>query len=74
MVSDDWDVVECSDDRLVITVSRCPYPFRKPEICQAHTCMEKAIVAALDESLDYRVGRSIPAGDPICEHILEKRT
>jgi hypothetical protein len=70
MVSDDWSVTEFSEDRLVISVSRCPYPFTKPEVCEAHTCMEKAIVNTLDRSLDYRIGRSIPKGDPCCEHIL----
>jgi len=74
MVSDDWSVTEFSEDRLVISVSRCPYPFTKPEVCEAHTCMEKAIVNTLDESLDYRVGRSIPKGDPFCEHILCRKT
>jgi hypothetical protein len=32
--------------------------------------MEQALVRGLDDSLEYRVGRSIPQGDPICEHIL----
>jgi hypothetical protein len=74
MVSDDWKVEEFTADRLVISVSRCPYPFSRDEICQAHTCMERALVMTLDDSLDYRVGRSIPRGDPRCEHILSKRS
>jgi hypothetical protein len=32
--------------------------------------MEQALVAGLDDTLDYRIGRSIPQGDPYCEHIL----
>jgi hypothetical protein len=63
-------VKEFSQDRLIIGVSRCPYPFRHDEICRAHTCMEQALVAGLDDTLDYRIGRSIPQGDPYCEHIL----
>jgi hypothetical protein len=74
MVSDDWKVEEFSPDRLVISVSRCPYPFSRDEICRAHTCMEQALVTTLDDSLDYRVGRSIPQGDPCCEHILTRRS
>ena len=73
MVSDDWKVGEFTEDRLVISVSRCPYPFRRDEICRAHTCMEQALVTTLDEDLEYRVGRSIPQGDPCCEHILSKK-
>jgi hypothetical protein len=73
MVSDDWDIGEYTQDRLVITVSRCPYPFTRDEICRAHTCMEHALVITLDENLDYRIGRSIPQGDPACEHILTKK-
>mgnify|MGYP001824204528 FL=1 len=70
MVSDDWSVSEFSENRLVITVSRCPYPFSNEKVCEAHTCMEKALVRTLDENLEYRIGRSIPKGDPCCEHIL----
>jgi hypothetical protein len=74
MVSDDWEVREFSPDRLVIAVHRCPYPFSHEEICRAHTCMEQTLVTELDNALEYRVGRSIPKGDPYCEHILNKRT
>jgi len=74
MVSDDWEVREFTRDRLVIAVHRCPYPFTVDEICRAHTCMEQALVTTLDETLDYRIGRSIPRGDPFCEHILCRKT
>jgi hypothetical protein len=74
MVSNDWSVSEFSEERLVISVSRCPYPFTVDKICEAHTCMERALVEMLDEDLDYRIGRSIPKGDPCCEHILCRKT
>ncbi len=70
MVSDDWDVKEYSEERMVITVSRCPYPFTNEKICQAHTCMEETLVTTLDDTLDYHIGESIPKGDPCCEHVL----
>jgi hypothetical protein len=73
MVSDDWRVQEFTPERLVIAVDRCPYPFTRDEICRAHTCMEQALVRGLDDSLEYRVGCSIPQGDPVCEHILTVR-
>ena len=73
MVSDDWEVREFSPDRLVIAVHRCPYRFSRDEVCRAHTHMEQALVASLDGNLDYRIGRSIPQGDPYCEHILCRR-
>ncbi len=73
MVSDDWDIAEYTDEKLIITVSRCPYPFTDDCLCRAHTCMEKALVGALDPDLDYTIGRSIPAGDACCEHILSVR-
>jgi hypothetical protein len=73
MVSDDWDIKEFNEERVVITVSRCPYPFTRDEVCRAHTCMEQALVAELDDSLEYRIGRSIPQGDAYCEHILCKK-
>jgi hypothetical protein len=73
MVSDDWEVQEYSQDRLVIAVHRCPYPFTNEAVCRAHTCMEQSLVAALDPNLEYRIGRSIPRGDLCCEHILIQR-
>jgi hypothetical protein len=73
MVTDEWEIREFDGERLVITVSRCPYGFRRDEVCRAHTCMEQALVAGLDDGLDYRVGRSIPQGDPFCEHILSRQ-
>ncbi|MGD8415228.1 MAG: hypothetical protein PVF33_13395 [Candidatus Latescibacterota bacterium] len=73
MVSDDWEVREFSPDRLVIGVRRCPYPFSRDQICKAHTCMEQSLVAGLDDTLEYRIGRSIPQGDPYCEHILTRK-
>ena len=73
MICDDWGIGEYSEDRLVITVSRCPYPFTKPEICEAHTCMEQTLVTTLDDTLDYQVGASIPNGDPRCEHVLTRK-
>ena len=70
MVSGDWEISEFTEDRLVIRVARCPYPFKRDEVCRAHTCMEHALVSTLDDSLEHRVGRSIPQGDPFCEHIV----
>jgi hypothetical protein len=73
MIGGEWRISEYSPDRLVIAVDRCPYPFEREEVCRAHTCMEQALVAALDEELEYRIGCSIPRGDSFCEHILSRR-
>lgn len=64
---------EKSNDRVVIRVNRCPLNFDVPEMCLAHTAMEKAVVERLNPDLSYRIGKSIPAGDDCCEHILERR-
>ncbi len=65
--------VEKDDDRVVISVDRCPLDFDMPEMCMAHTTMEKTVVETLNPGLIYRIGKSIPAGHPCCEHIIEKR-
>jgi hypothetical protein len=65
--------VEKDTDRVVISVDRCPLDFDMPEMCMAHTIMEKTVVETLNPSLTYRIGRSIPAGHACCEHIIEKR-
>jgi hypothetical protein len=63
--------VQTTDKRVVITVARCPLNFDLPAMCQAHTTMEKTVVETLNPALTYRIGKSIPAGDSVCEHILE---
>ena len=58
-------------DRVIIKVNRCPLNFDIPAMCLAHTTMEKTVVEELNPNLIYRIGKSIPAGDNCCEHILE---
>jgi hypothetical protein len=66
---------EKDKDSVIIRVNRCPLNFDVPEMCLAHTAMEQAVVEELNPDLIYRIGKSIPAGDKCCEHILEnKRT
>jgi hypothetical protein len=62
---------EQGEDRVAIKVNRCPLDFDIPEMCLAHTMMEKTVVEELNPCLTYRIGKSIPAGDIYCEHILE---
>jgi len=63
--------VEESEDRVIIRVNRCPLNFDNPGMCRAHTTMERTVVEALNPRLTYRIGKSIPAGDAFCEHIVE---
>ncbi len=64
-------VVEFSDQRVVIRVWECPYPWETPEMCEAHTQMEKTLVESLGENLVYRISKSIPRGDAYCDHVIE---
>ena len=63
--------IEENTDRVVIKVNRCPLNLDSPEMCRAHTTMEKTLVEELNPGLVYRIGKSIPARDSFCEHILE---
>ncbi len=56
---------------ITIKVNQCPLHFDLPAMCLAHTTMEKTVVEQLNPALTYRIGRSIPAGDTFCEHIIE---
>lgn len=67
------ETTEISGTRVVIRVEECPMHFDKPEMCLAHTAMEKTVVEELNPRLSYRIGKSIPAGDAFCEHIIEAR-
>ncbi|KPJ53564.1 hypothetical protein AMJ39_04115 [candidate division TA06 bacterium DG_24] len=64
------EVTEFDEDRIAIKATACPYPFTSPEICEAHTTMEEALVRGLNEDLDYFIERSIPRGDPFCLHVI----
>jgi hypothetical protein len=64
-------VTEEDDGRTVIRVRRCPLDFDDPGMCRAHTSMEKTVVEQLNPELTYSIGKSIPAGDAFCEHIVE---
>jgi len=72
--SDFTELVKVDDSRVVIKASECPLHFDNPQMCLAHTTMEKTIVEELNPDLIYRIGKSIPAGDAYCEHIIEIRS
>ena len=69
--NDSIELIEVNDSRVVIKASECPLHFDNPQMCIAHTTMEKTVVEELNPDLTYRIGLSIPAGDDYCEHIIE---
>lgn len=66
------EVTEFNDKKVVIRVHECPYQFGKPEMCEAHTSMEKALVETLCKDLKYYIEKSIPKGDSYCDHVIER--
>lgn len=70
-VAGEVKMAEVSETRAVIKALECPAHFQTPEMCRAHTTMERTVVEALNPRLIYRIAKSIPAGDPYCEHIIE---
>jgi hypothetical protein len=69
--SDLTKLVKVGDSRVVIKAKDCPLHFTNERMCLAHTTMEKTVVEELNPALKYRIGKSIPAGDSYCEHIIE---
>jgi len=65
------DAVQMIENRIVVRASQCPLKLANYKMCLAHTTMEKTVVETLSHNLTYRIGKSIPAGDPYCEHIIE---
>ncbi len=59
------------EERVIITVAECPLHFTDPAMCRAHTNMERTVVEEVNPGLTYTIGKSIPAGDACCEHIIE---
>jgi hypothetical protein len=68
--NDFLELVKVDDSRVVIKVNECPLHFTDPQMCLAHTTMEKTVVEELNPDLTYRIGKSIPAGDSCCEHVI----
>lgn len=68
--TDGIKIVLKSPDEIIIAVEDCPLHFKNTELCRAHTTMEKTVVEGLNPDIKYSIGRSIPAGDSFCEHIL----
>ena len=66
--------LDADGTRVVIRVGECPLHFELTGMCLAHTAMERTVVEQLNPDLVYRIGKSIPAGDACCEHILELKT
>ena len=71
----DWNtdgikLISNSPEEIIIRVEDCPLHFKNPELCLAHTTMEKTVVEGLNPNIKYTIGKSIPAGDGFCEHIL----
>jgi len=62
-----------TEDKVVIAVPECPYPFTRPEICRAHTKMEEQLVKGLNPNLDYVIEKCIPEGDEVCWHVIKRR-
>jgi predicted ArsR family transcriptional regulator len=72
-IGSDGEVTEFSDDRVVIELPECPYPFTSPEVCAAHTTMEETVVELLGNDLGYAIPRSRPKGDPVCAHLIYRK-
>lgn len=66
------EVTEFGEKRVSIMVPQCPYPFKDPKICSAHTSMECALVKGLNPDLEYYIEKSVPAGDSFCLHVLQQ--
>jgi len=71
--TDSIQLVSKSPEEIVIRVENCPLHFKNPELCLAHTTMERTVVEGLNPDINYVIGRSIPAGYSFCEHILSLR-
>ncbi|HEX9916396.1 MAG TPA: hypothetical protein VGB16_01545 [candidate division Zixibacteria bacterium] len=71
MIDCEGEVSEFSDDKVVIKLYQCPYPFDDPKICQAHTTMERTLVEELNKDLEYVISESIPSGGKYCVHVVK---
>jgi predicted ArsR family transcriptional regulator len=67
------EVLEFSDERVVISVPKCPYPMDRADVCDAHITMEEALVAELNPELEFILEQSLPRGDKACLYIIRQK-
>jgi len=62
-----------TDDEVVIRAKWCSYPLKDHTVCISHLEMEYMLVRILSGgTLEHSIGKSIPCGDPYCEHVVSK--
>jgi len=67
------EVLEFSDERVVIAIPKCPYPMERVEMCQAHITMEKVLVNHLNPEVEFYLEKTLPAGDEVCLYVIGKK-
>jgi predicted ArsR family transcriptional regulator len=67
------EVLEFSDNRVVISVPKCPYPMSCTEICRAHITMEREMVKFINPDVEFLLEKSIPGGDGQCLYVIRKK-
>ena len=70
MINCEGEVTEYTDDKAVIRLFKCPYPFEDPKLCEAHTSMERVLIESLGDNLSYEIEESLPSGGRFCEHVI----
>lgn len=68
------EVLEFSDERVVIAIPKCPYPMDRVDMCSAHITMEKVLVNHLNPSVEFELEKTIPGGDSVCLYVIRKKT
>ncbi len=67
------EIIQWNDEKVVIMVENCPYPFTNPDVCKAHTTMERQLVENLNPGIEYVIEKCIPRGDSECWHTLKRK-
>ena len=68
------EVLEFSDERVVIAIPKCPYPMECTNMCNAHITMEKVLVSHLNPDVEFYLEKTIPGGDGVCQYVIKKKT
>ena len=66
------EVVEVSPERVVKQVKSCPMEKCSVDFCKSFECLLSGVCEAMNPEYRWYMTKIIPAGDSICEWVVEK--
>ena len=64
---------EASPERVVKEITRCPLQHLSVDFCKSFESIAEGVCEGVNPQYRYRLTKIIPAGDSVCEWVVEKK-